>query len=86
MLKRRGKTTSNIQSLLQSATRHYCHGALAFIAPTPDYEAQTSYTATINVKDGLDTVTREVIFGIENDPDDDLVLAVDQDRSVMAGL
>lgn len=55
------------------------NGALTFIAPAPDYETQTSYTATISVTDGIDIVTRDVDYIIEDDLSDNVVLDFDSD-------
>lgn len=55
------------------------NGALTFVAPAPDYETQTSYSTTISATDGIDTVTRDVTFGIVNDPEDDVVLLDEAD-------
>jgi|GEM_PF-3694634 len=55
------------------------NGALTFIAPAPDYETQNSYSATISATDGIDIVTRDVNYIIEDDPSDSVVLNFDSD-------
>jgi hypothetical protein len=55
------------------------NGALTFIAPAPDYETQTSYSATISATDGIGIVTRDVNYIIEDDPSDNAVLNFDSD-------
>ena len=45
-------------------------GVLTFVT-APDYETQTSYSATVTVSDGTNSASQDITVTVTNDPDDD---------------
>ena len=56
-------------------------GVLTFVT-APDYETKTSYTATVTVSDGTNTVTQDITVTITNDESDDSVSGIVLPQSV----